>query len=268
MKRVLSIQDISGFGKCSLTVALPIISAMGISLSVVPTAILSTHTGIKGYTYRDLTEDIILFAKHYRSLGIEFNTIYTGFLAGPSQVDVVANFFKMFKATIIIDPVMGDRGILYNCFDKNIVTQFKKLLPYADIVTPNITEATFLLGESYKNQYDRDYIKELLIKLTKLGPTKAIITGIEINNKITVAIYDKKQCEFSFFDHNKVDGHYPGTGDVFCSALVGAITKGIDVHKSAKLAASFVHNSIKATVKDNANPNYGINFESQLKELF
>jgi len=272
MKKVVTIQDISGFGKCSLTVALPIISAMGVSLSVVPTAVLSTHTAIDGYTYHDLTADIPFFTKHYKELGLIFDTIYTGFLASPKQIDLIIEFFKTFNAKIVVDPVMGDQGKLYNCFDKDMIAQFKKLLPFADIITPNITEALFLLDKSYaeeKNAIDENYIKQILRQLSEKGPKKVVITGIELDNgQVSVFVYDRDADSFSFFGHDKVDAHFPGTGDVFCSTLVGSLTKGIDIHNSAKIAASFVHSAIVATVKAGSNPLFGLNFEPQLKNFF
>ena len=187
MKRILTIQDISCIGKCSLTVALPIISAFGVETAVLPTAVLSTHTAFNGFIFRDLTNDMPKITKHWAEQNIAFDGLYTGYLGSFEQLDIVSNIFEQFKTSknfILVDPVMADNGKLYPGFNQTFADKMSKLCSKADIIVPNITEASFMLGETYiANNYNEEYIKSLLIKLTKLGAKKAILTGVTFDNK-------------------------------------------------------------------------------------
>ena len=233
-KRVAAIHDLSGFGKCSLTVALPILSAAGIETSALPTAILSTHTGgILGYTYRDLTEDMRPFMKHWKELDIRFDAVYSGFLGSFEQLDIVKEFFSLFKREdnlILVDPVMGDNGELYKIFTPKFAKGMRSLCERADIIVPNLTEAALLLGEPYQ-----------------AGPyTKAYIDGILTE---------------------KIPGYYHGTGDVFASALLSGLLNNFNLEISAEIAVRFTAESILRTFKAQTDYRFGVNFEQSIPDL-
>ncbi|MDD2269941.1 MAG: pyridoxamine kinase, partial [Eubacteriales bacterium] len=196
-KRIAAIHDISCFGRCSLTVALPIISAAGIETSAIPTAVLSTHTGgFSGYTFRDLTDDIMPIVKHWKKVGIDFDAIYTGYLGSFEQIDIISDIFDIYKKRgtfIAVDPVMGDHGKLYSLFPDNFPDGMKKLCAKADLIVPNMTEALLLLGESYKEgPYSKDYIISLLKRLSEIGAKQVVLTGVYLEDgKLGAASYDK-----------------------------------------------------------------------------
>ena len=266
-KRVIAIHDISCVGKCSLTVALPIISAAGIETSVIPTAVLSTHTGnFKGYTYRDLTNDILPIVSHWDSLNLRADAFYTGFLGSLEQVDIVLKAIDMLKdrqTLIFVDPVMADNGSLYKTFTSEFPRAMKKLCEKADIIVPNITEATLLLGKEYRQgPYTEDYIKFLLRELSGLGPNIVVLTGVYFDEKkFGAACYNKAKDEYSFTMSDKINGFYHGTGDVFASALVGACLNEIDISSGIDIAVKYTSESILRTQKANTDVRYGVNFE-------
>lgn len=228
-KRVAAIHDLSGFGKCSLTVALPILSAAGIETSALPTAILSTHTGgISGYTYHDLTEDMRPVMKHWKSLDIKFDAIYTGFLGSFEQLDIVKEFFDAFRQEdnlILVDPVMGDNGELYTVFTREFAAGMRMLCQKADIIVPNLTEAALLLDEPFHpGPYTHAYIESLLRKLGALGPQKVVLTGVYFKeDELGAATYDRTTDTIDYVFTQKIPGYYHGTGDVFASALLSAL---------------------------------------------
>ncbi len=269
-KRVVAIHDISCMGKCSLTVALPILSAAGHEVSVIPTAILSTHTGgFTGYTYRDLTNDIEPIVEHWEKQNVEVDAIYTGYLGSFMQLEIVSRLIKKLKkenTVIIIDPVMGDNGKLYSSFTNEFVQGMKKFCENADIIVPNITEATFILNKEYtKPPYTRGFIEELLHELSYLGAKKIILTGVSFTDEsVGCAVYDSLTKEISYIFSKKVEGYYHGTGDVFASSLVGALISGVDTSKSAALAVDFTYESILRTKKAGTDTRFGVNFEEGL----
>ncbi len=272
MKRIVTIQDISCFGKCSLTAALPIISAMGVETAVVPTAVLSTHTGgFTGYTFRDLTEDIPAVTNHWDSLKLQFDGIYTGYLGSVRQVNMVADFFDKFKSdsnTIIVDPVMGDAGKLYAGFTPDFAGEMKKLCSKADVIVPNMTEASYMLDVPYTENYDEKYIKDMLVSLTDLGCGTAILTGVRYGDGMHGAVaYNSRTGEFctSFRPHLEYAMH--GTGDVFSSVLSGAIVKGASLSTAIDTATAFTVDAIEATVPDMDKYWYGVSFEPCLGKL-
>lgn len=236
-RRVAAIHDISGFGKCSLTVALPIISAAGITTSVMPTAVLSTHTGgFTGFTYRDLTEDLIPFAQHWQTLGLEFDALYSGFLGSFEQLELVGRIFDMLKSSgtrIMVDPVMADYGKLYSIFPESFPKGMKKLCEKADILIPNITEALLMLEKPYKDgPYDEAYIEDILKALNEINGALVVLTGVWFDDtKLGVAVYDG--AEISYAMGERISGAYHGTGDVYGSALLAALLNG----QHPKLAA-------------------------------
>ncbi len=269
-KRVAAIHDISCFGRCSLTVALPIISAAGIETSVIPTAVLSTHTGgFTGYTYRDLTGDIRPIAEHWKSLNLTFDSIYTGFLGSFEQLDIVSEFFTAFKTDktfIMVDPVMADNGQLYKIFTPEFAAGMTKLCTKADIIVPNLTEAAFMLGEPYNpGPYTTDYIESTLKKLHQLGPKKIVLTGVTFDDKLLgAATFDGITGQIDYAFSERVEGYYHGTGDVFGSALLAAILRGFDLNQSAQIAVDFTVESIKRTHAAGTDIRFGVNFEESI----
>ena len=271
MKRIVTIQDISCVGKCSLTVALPIISAMGIETVVIPTAVLSTHTAFKNFTYRDLTGDLPKIAKHWKQEKFDFDGIYTGYLGSIEQIDILKEFFKQFKTPnnfIFIDPVMADNGKLYARFDENFVKEMKELCKMADIIVPNLTEASYMLGKEYKENYNEQEIKDILIELSNLGPQYIVLTGVSFkNNELGVMSYNKKTNEFFTYFKEKIPAKYHGTGDVFASTLFGAITNNNTLEEGLKIAVDYVWETINDTYKTNKKDVYGVNFETKIPYL-
>lgn len=271
MKRVVTIQDISCVGKCSLTVALPIISAMGIETAVIPTAVLSTHTAFKNFTYRDLTGDLPKIAKHWKQEKFNFDGIYTGYLGSIEQIDILKEFFKQFKTPdnfIFIDPVMADNGKLYAGFDANFVKEMKKLCKMADIIVPNLTEASYMLEKEYKEIYNEQEIKDILIELSNLGPKYVVLTGVSFkDNKLGVMSYNKETNEFFTYFNEKIPTKYHGTGDIFASTLVGAITNNNTLEEGLKIAVDYVWETINDTYKTNKKDAYGVNFETKIPYL-
>lgn len=269
-KRVAAIHDISGFGKCSLTVALPILSAAGVETSVVPTAVLSTHTGgFEGYTFRDLTPDLMSFARHWKSLDIKFDCLYSGFLGSFEQLEIVSEIFRMFKRPdnlVLIDPVMADNGKLYSIFTPRFAQGMARFCGNADIIVPNITEAAFLLGESYRpGPYDRAYIESLLKRLSGLGARQVVLTGVWLKeDHLGAAALDSRTGNISFAFQRRIEGLYHGTGDVFASALLGALMNGFALQDSAQIAVDFTVNSIERTLKAGTDVRFGVNFEQEL----
>ena len=271
MKRIVTIQDISCVGKCSLTVALPIISAMGIETAVIPTALLSTHTAFKNFTYRDLTGDLPKIAKHWKQEKFNFDGIYTGYLGSIEQIDILKEFFKQFKTPdnfIFIDPVMADNGKLYAGFDANFVKEMKKLCKMADIIVPNLTEASYMLEKEYKEIYSEQEIKDILIELSNLGPKYVVLTGVSFkDNKLGVMSYNKETNEFFTYFKEKIPAKYHGTGDIFASTLVGAITNNNTLEEGLKIAVDYVWETINDTYKTNKKDAYGVNFETKIPYL-
>lgn len=271
MKRIVTIQDISCVGKCSLTVALPIISAMEIETAVIPTAVLSTHTAFKNFTYRDLTGDLPKIAKHWKQEKFNFDGIYTGYLGSIEQIDILKEFFKQFKTPdnfIFIDPVMADNGKLYAGFDANFVKEMKKLCKMADIIVPNLTEASYILEKEYKEIYSEQEIKDILIELSNLGPKYVVLTGVSFkDNKLGVMSYNKETNEFFTYFKEKIPAKYHGTGDIFASTLVGAITNNNTLEEGLKIAVDYVWETINDTYKTNKKDAYGVNFETKIPYL-
>ncbi len=273
LKRVLAVHDISCFGKCSLTVALPIISACGVETTIIPTAVLSTHTGgFTGFTYNDLTNDINPISDHLATLPIEFNGIYTGFLGSFEQIDIVGNMFDKLKnkdTLILVDPVMADHGKLYSIFGEDFPAKMKTLCQKADIIIPNITEAAFMLGKEYKEgPYEKDYIEDLLYSLKTLGAKKIVLTGVYFDNeKLGSASFDVETDKIDYYFTDKIDGFYHGTGDVFGSALMGALMNNHSLKDSTKIATDFVYECILKTKKAGTDVRFGVNFEQSLPQL-
>lgn len=268
MKRIVTVQDISCLGKCSLTVALPIISAMGVECCVLPTAVLSTHTLFSGFTFRDLTEDIPGILDHWEEEKFRFDAIYTGYLGSQRQLDMVAELFDRFDGLNIIDPVMGDHGRLYTGFTPEFAKAMAKLCAKADLILPNLTEAAFLLDEPYMEQYDRAHIEQTLRKLVGLGAKCAVLTGVSFEaGTVGFMGYDAEKNEFFEYFNEKVDAAYHGTGDIFASTAVGALMRGLSCKKALALAADYTRECIRITKCAAVDPGYGVYFEQALPLL-
>ena len=268
MKRIMTIQDISCVGKCSLTVALPIISAAGVEAGILPTAVLSTHTMFSKYTFRDLTDEITPIADAFKELDIDFDAIYTGYLGSFEQLALVEKFIDDFKkedTVVLIDPVMADNGVLYKGFTEEFAASMAKLCAKADIVVPNLTEASFMLGIPYNPNYDEDYIKDVLKRLTGLGCPKAALTGISFEaDKIGVYYYDSEKDTYFSYYNEKLPASFHGTGDIYASSALGAMMRGISTEDSLAIAVDYTLECMKQTMADENHRFYGVNFEAAL----
>lgn len=270
-KRVAAIHDISCFGKCSLTVALPIISAAGIECAGIPTAVLSTHTGgFSGYTFRDLTEDIMPVASHWKKEGLTFDAVYSGYLGSAEQIDLVCQAVDTFgtkDTLLIVDPVMADHGKFYAGFSESFPKEMTRLCAKADIITPNITEAAFMTDMPYMvPPHSKEYIEELLSGLRKITSGKIVLTGVCFNlGEIGSACVEDGKTEYVFTPY--VDAAYHGTGDIFTSTLTCGVLKGRTLSESALIAAKFTAGCIKLTKEQYPEMKYGVNFEAQIPQL-
>jgi pyridoxine kinase len=276
-KRVAAIHDISGFGKCSLTVALPILSAAGIETAAMPTALLSTHTGgIEGYTFLDTTSEMRPFLNHWKQLDIKFDSVYSGFLGSFEQIDVVKEFIDTFhtdKSLVIVDPVMADNGELYKIFDMAFARGMRSLCEKADLIVPNLTEATLMLEEDYKEgPYSKDYIEALMKRLAGIGPKKIVLTGVYFDDdNLGAAAYDAATGQIDYNFVKKIPGYYHGTGDVFASALLASLLNGFTLGDATGIAVRFTAGSIQRTYQEGTDIRFGVDFErgfpALLKEL-
>ncbi|MBQ8291841.1 MAG: pyridoxamine kinase [Clostridia bacterium] len=268
--RVLAINDISCVGKCSLSVSLPILSACGVTCDVLPTALLSTHTGgFQGYTCLDLTDELQAILAHWKTLGLQFDIIYSGYLGSIEQIRLVSDIRREFlkaNGTFIVDPVMGDGGKLYAGFTLTYIERMRALCKEADYVLPNVTEACYLADIPYEKTPS---IPLLMQKLTTLCP-RPIVTGITENNVISVKYVSEYGNES--YSTKSVEGFFHGAGDVFSSAFVGCLANGKTQEQAVRLAADFTTAAVKRTAKEVPDKRYGLNFEAEifpfLKNLF
>ena len=268
-KKILTIQDISCVGQCSLTVALPILSACGIETCILPSAVLSTHTaGFTGFTFRDLTDDMPAIRQHWMQEGIRFAAIYTGYLGSIKQIGYVADIFADTAAEgciKVVDPAMADNGKLYSIFDMDYVEAMKGLCAKADYVVPNITEAAFLTGMDYRTEYDRGYIDALIEKLTALGCKNVILTGVSYApGRTGIVVFENG--EYAYYEHELLPNSCHGTGDIYASAFVGALVRGKSAYDAARIAADYTVACIQETAKLD-NHWYGAAFEPVLGKL-
>lgn len=272
MKKTVTIQDISCYGKCSLTVALPVISAMGIETAVIPTAVLSTHTGgFTGYTFRDLTSDIPEISRHWESLNIKFNSVYTGYLGSAEQINIVSDFFDDFRTDdnfIVVDPVLADNGKFYAGFNEEFAEKMAGLCSKADYILPNMTEASFLLKIPYTEHYDRAYVEDVLRKLAGLGCKIPVLTGVHFDGKKQGAVaYDSENDTFFWSFSDNIARSVHGTGDIFASVFTGAVTLGKGIQESLDIAVDYTVECIKATIPHFDETWYGSCFELCLGKL-
>lgn len=268
-KRILTIQDISCVGQCSLTVALPILSACGQETCILPSAVLSTHT--MGYSFpfiRDLTDDIPDFQAHWQKEQILFDAIYTGYLGSTKQVAYVENILQTMivpGGKTIVDPAMADHGKLYPAFDMDYVEAMKGLVSKADVVIPNLTEACFLTGCTYQESYDKAYIMDVVSRLHAMGIKWVVLTGIAFQSGMT-GVLISGEGTLDHYVHPKIPKNFHGTGDVYASAFVGSWISGKTMNEAARIAADYTCKCIENTIDDESHW-YGVKFETALPYL-
>ena len=271
-KRVAAIHDLSGFGRCSLTVILPVLSALGLQVCPIPTAVLSTHTGGLGeVAIKDLTEYLPEALRHYERLGIEFECIYSGFLGSVTQIDHCLDFFSSFAdALAVVDPVLGDHGKTYRTVSNEMCNRMHELVAVADVITPNLTEASILLKEPYlPAPLTRDEAKSRLVRLAELGPRMVVITGVSLasGEKIANIGYDRERSAFWCVPSEYVPVAYPGTGDLFAAVLTGALLSEDSLPLAINRATSFTALAIKTTFSYGTDPRHGVMLEQLLERL-
>ena len=269
-KRVAVIHDLSCFGKCSLTVALPVLSAAGVETAVIPTAVLSTHTGGFGAPYRqDLSEAILPIAEHWQREGVTADMVYTGYLCSQKQIETVLKATHLISredTRIVTDPCFADHGKLYRGFRKDYPKKMLTLCRAADIITPNLTEAVLLTGDDYKPSYSKEEITSLLQKLYDLTGAQIVLTGVSFEEgKIGAAVFEGEKAEFLFAD--RVHQMFHGTGDLFTATLIASLLNGKSLTAAAQVAVSFTRDCIKQTVDLQTEERFGVDFESQIPKL-
>lgn len=265
MKRILTIQDLSCVGKCSLTVALPILSAMGISCSVLPTAVLSTHTGFPDPHVRSLTEEMEPICSRWQEVGASFDAILVGYLTDPQQAEAVLDVISAFDCPVILDPAFGDGGKLYSGISEEHVEAMRDLASMAEVVLPNVTEAAFLTDVPYQAQTDGQYLRMMLEKLCRMKTRTVVITGITPTPEHTgFAGIMKGEGLFSYRADRRAKACH-GTGDMFSAVFAGGYLLGMDPMEAAELAAGFVERVLDATGEPTP---FGAEFESQLPWLW
>ena len=271
-KKAALINDISCLGRCSLTAAMPILSACGIESVPVPTGIFSAHTEFEGFVKEDLTDKMEQFVEHWKSLGIRFDCIYSGYLANRKQTETVQRFLLDFKKSdtlCIVDPVMGDNGVFYKGIDDSFIADMRFLCSAADIIVPNVTEACMLADiEPEVDGYGMDFVKELLVSLRNITPARIVITGVDLGDgQIGCAVYDSLMGKANMFFTPKTEGRFPGTGDVFASALTAAVMNGKAFADAVQTAMGFTCKCVEATLEAETDRKYGLCFEPEIKNL-
>lgn len=269
IKKVATINDLSGVGRCSLTAAIPILSVLGIECCPFPTAVLSCQTAFEGFTFLDMTDKMVEYKNSWDKLNFKFDCIYSGFLGSEDQIETVIDMVKSHKESlIVIDPVMADNGKIYSIYTEKMCIEMKRLVSYADIITPNVTEAYLLADREYnKEKVNKEEIVEIAKEIAKKGPKKIIITSILIDNKIYNFSYDKETDEASFVGSDFINKSYGGTGDIFTSVVIGLLLNNHSLQYSIEKATEFIYKVISYTIKQDTDPKEGIIFEKFLKEL-
>lgn len=268
-QRLLIIQDISCVGQCSLTVALPVISACGVETAILPSSVLSNHTMFSSWTFNDLTSDMENILNKWKEQNIDFSAFYTGYVS-EAQIPVIKKIMKETArkdALKIVDPVMADNGKMYPGFAEDFPKKMAQLCDGADVILPNITEASFLLGVEYPGEnYDQAYIEKMCADLRKLGAKNVVLTGVSLEKgKLGCCIYDGSKYEFVFND--RIDAAFHGTGDCFASSFAGSLCRGKSMKEACKIACDFVCEAIRKTIGDDEHF-YGVKFEKALNVLY
>jgi pyridoxine kinase len=265
MAHVLSIQDLSCLGKCSLSVALPVLSAMGCTCTPLPTAVLSSHTAFPAPYVRSLTEDIAPITAHWNTCGVQFDAVSVGYLSDPRQIGEIESRLDSFSGIRIVDPAMGDHGKLYSGLIPEHIPAMAQLCRKGNILLPNVTEAALLTGLTYRQQSDKAYCLDLLDGMLSFGADAVILTGVCTEPGKTGFACKSKDGGSFFYQTQQFPGHYHGTGDLFCAVLTGAVALGKPLTKAATLAANFVESVIRATPEEKP---FGVHFESCLPQLW
>ncbi len=269
--KILTIQDISCFGQCSITVALPVVSAFGIETAILPSAVLSTHTsGFTDFTVRDLTEDLPEIRKHWEKEGIDFDAIYTGFIASIEQLDYIKDIIDSRlkpEGLVFVDPAMADHGEFYNGFDQEFADKMGELCKLGDYILPNTTEACFILHKPWKEEFTREEMLEMANELAAFTKRYVILKGdTNKENELGMIVLDKQESTCEIVYNEKIDYVSHGTGDVFASAFVGSTMLGKSTTSAAKIAGEFTKRAIEKTIGDE-NHKYGVKFEQVILEL-
>ena len=273
LKRIAAINDLSCVGKCSLTVSLPVVSAAGVECSCMPTAVLSTHTAVfTDYTVRDLSDDMLPIARHWKKEGIHFDGLYSGYMISPQQGEIISEIFDMISdedTLIIVDPVMADNGSYYAGMGEEMAEAFRKLCAKAHIITPNVTEACYLTGVEYRNgPHSEEYINKLLDGLKKLCSGRIILTGVcPDENRIGNVSWDGRSGEMSACFNDRLPAAYHGTGDVFTSCLAALLVRGAAVDKAVELSAKLVRDSMARSIDSGIPHHLGVDFEGILPQF-
>lgn len=271
MKRIASIQDISCLGRCSLTVALPVISALGVECAIVPTAVLSAHTAFPGFVSRDLSDQLTAIAAHWRSQHVHFDALYTGYIASAEQVRQVLDFFDAVRSPdtmIFVDPAMADHGKLYTGFGPDFPSVMAQVVAQADVAIPNLTEACLLTGTPYREEMDEPFVRELLRGVAALGAKHVVLTGVSFTpDKLGAMGYDS--CTDTYFTclDRRQRGSFHGTGDIFAATVVGGMMRGLSLEEATSLAVRFTLACIDVTARDPQADWYGVEFEKALPLL-
>ena len=271
MKRIASIQDISCLGRCSLTVALPVISAMGVECAIVPTAVLSAHTAFPGFVSRDLTDQLPAIAAHWRQQKVHFDALYTGYIASVPQVQQVLDFFDAVKSPdtlLIVDPAMADHGKLYSGFGGDFPAAMARVVAQADVALPNVTEACLLTGTPYREDVDEDFARTLLQRVAALGVQQVVLTGVSFApDRLGAMGYDSRTGTYFTAQGRRVPASFHGTGDIFAATVTGGLMRGMTLERASALAVEFVLACIDATTQDPHAGWYGVEFEKALPLL-
>ena len=290
MKRIATMQDLSCVGKCSLSVVIPVLAAMGIETAAIPTAVLSANSAFPGFTFRELTKDIPGILQHWKRIGLTFDAIYIGYLGNARQADLVKELFTSFSPGTepgrsplrVIDPAMADNGKLYRGVSSDMIGAMRRLVSLAGVITPNLTEGCLLTGTMYREDMNRDEIGELILKLSQLGGTdeepipeltrpvrkSVILTGMSFHEgEVGAVCYDAQTGEFSGCYNELVPGHFHGTGDIFTAVITGALTLGLSLQEATQLAVDFTLESIKHTSDVPERERTGVSFEAALPWL-
>ena len=271
---VAAIHDLSGYGRSALTVCIPVLSAMGVQVCPLPTAVLSSQTdGFENYVMLDMADFMPKIANHWKQLEIGFDAIYSGFLGSAGQISFVGEFINRFKKPgqiVMVDPVLGDGGLPYGPINGNHIKGMKRLIKHADIITPNVTEASMLLKRDIKKAFSVNEIKDWLYELSEAGPRYVMITSVPVGNESSyaVCVYDKAQDLYMKFPFTLIPGTYPGTGDTFSSIVLGGMLKGLSVSASVNKALKFLSATIELTNKAGTPYRNGLALEAMLPELW
>lgn len=268
-KKVAVINDFCGFGRCSLAVELPILSAMGVQCCPLPTAVFSNHTGFPSFFYTDYTSHIAEYSREWEKLGLRFHGIATGFLGSAEQIGLVKDFLERFKTRetqVLVDPVMGDYGRLYPTYSRELAGRMHELLPYADLITPNLTEACILAGEPYREDMEEGQLLALCRRLSAQGPGKVVISGLSRGNRLCNFVYQRGEEPTQVWTE-RVGGNRSGTGDVFCAVLAADLVNGVPLPRSVERAARYITKTIRRTVELGIPPTDGIAIEEYLYQL-